>query len=149
MEEPSPYRPGTGYIVPDAAAFTGWLDRPRFCPILTVRIDLPWVQEKEDQHYTYADTLAWDEGKRYELFDGEAVLMAPPNRIHQEILMELAARLYAFSKGSACKVYPAPLGVRLFPGKTTATIPFLSPTSPWSGIPPGWTGRAAGERRIW
>jgi Uma2 family endonuclease len=88
---------------------------------------MPLVREKENLHYTYADVLAWDEGERYELFDGEAVLMAPPNRIHQGILMELAAQLHAFSRGTACKVYPAPFGVRLFPREDNSDDTFFEP----------------------
>jgi Uma2 family endonuclease len=85
------------------------------------------VQEKENQHYTYADVLAWDEGERYELFDGEAVLMAPPNRIHQKVLSELFVQLYTFAKGTACEVYPAPFGVRLFPREDNGDDTFFEP----------------------
>ncbi|MDR0641080.1 MAG: Uma2 family endonuclease [Treponema sp.] len=88
---------------------------------------MPLVQEKEAQHYTYADVLTWDGGERYELFDGEAALMAPPNRMHQKILMELAAQLHAFSKGTACEVYPAPFGVRLFPREDNSDDTFFEP----------------------
>ena len=40
--------------------------------------------------------------------------MAPPTRIHQEILMELSRQLANFLEGKKCKVYPAPFAVRLF-----------------------------------
>jgi Uma2 family endonuclease len=86
---------------------------------------MPLVHEKEA--HTYADVLAWDEGERYELFDGEAFLMAPPNRIHQEILMELSAQLYAFCRGTTCRVYPAPFGVRLFPREDNSDNTFFEP----------------------
>ena len=41
-------------------------------------------------------------------------MMAPPTRIHQEILMELSRQLANFLEGKKCKVYPAPFAVRLF-----------------------------------
>ena len=66
------------------------------------------------ERYTFADCLTWDEGERIEIIDGEAVMMAPPSRIHQEISMAIAAQLYNFLEGKRCKVYPAPFGVRLF-----------------------------------
>ena len=40
--------------------------------------------------YTFADCLTWGENERIEIINGEAVMMAPPTRIHQEILMELS-----------------------------------------------------------
>ncbi|GHU15571.1 hypothetical protein FACS1894163_02780 [Spirochaetia bacterium] len=69
----------------------------------------------EDQHYTYADMLDWDENLRAEIIDGEVYMMAPPTRGHQDISRELFGPLYNFLKGKPCKLYPAPFGVRLFP----------------------------------
>ena len=68
---------------------------------------------KED-HVTLADVLAWDEDLRVELIDGVPVLMAPPSRIHQEILTEIFYQIRTFLEGKRCRVYPAPFGVRLF-----------------------------------
>lgn len=34
--------------------------------------------------YTFADCLTWDEKERIEIINGEAVMMAPPSRAHQE-----------------------------------------------------------------
>ena len=65
-------------------------------------------------HYTFADCLTWGEKERIEIINGEAVMMAPPTRIHQEILMELSRQLANFLEGKTCKVYPAPFAVRLF-----------------------------------
>jgi Uma2 family endonuclease len=53
--------------------------------------------------------------------------MAPPKRLHQKILMELAAQLHAFSKGIGCEVYPAPFGVRLFPREDNSDDTFFEP----------------------
>ena len=68
----------------------------------------------QEKLYTLADVLAWDEQERVELIDGVPVMMAPPVRIHQLVLMELAAQLHDFLRGKKCAVYPAPFAVRLF-----------------------------------
>lgn len=68
----------------------------------------------ENDRYTFADCLSWPENERMELIEGEAVMMSPPTRIHQEILMELSRQLANFLEGKKCKVYPAPFAVRLF-----------------------------------
>ena len=68
----------------------------------------------EKARYTFADVLAWEENERIEIINGEAVMMAPPNRAHQEAVVELTAQLHEYLKGKRCKVYPAPFGVRLF-----------------------------------
>jgi Uma2 family endonuclease len=74
-------------------------------------------QLKEEERYTYADLIEWDEDVRAELHDGEAVMMSPPVRIHQGISTELVLQLGNFLKGKNCKLYAAPFGVRLFPKK--------------------------------
>ena len=68
---------------------------------------------KEDR-YTLADALTWDERERIELIDGAPVMMAPPSRLHQEIITARLAQLYNYLEGKECKVYPAPFAVRLF-----------------------------------
>ena len=68
----------------------------------------------EEKLYTLADVLVWDEQERVELIDGVPLMMAPPVRIHQLVLMELAAQLHDFLRGKRCTVYPAPFAVRLF-----------------------------------
>ena len=64
--------------------------------------------------YTFADALTWEENERIEIIDGEAVMMAPPVRIHQEISGELFFQLANYLRGKGCKVYAAPFAVRLF-----------------------------------
>lgn len=66
------------------------------------------------ERYTFADCLTWGENERIEIINGEAVMMAPPSRVHQEISTELVRQLANFLEGKRCKVYPAPFGVRLF-----------------------------------
>ena len=41
-------------------------------------------------------------------------MMAPPLRLHQEIITALLAQLYNYLEGKKAKVYPAPFPVRLF-----------------------------------
>ena len=65
-------------------------------------------------HYTFADCLIWGENERIEIINGEAVMMAPPSRTHQEVSGELFRQLANFLEGKKCKVYPAPFAVRLF-----------------------------------
>lgn len=76
---------------------------------------MPLSQEKD--LYTYADYLTWGENERIELLDGRPVMMAPPSRLHQEIVMELSRQLANFLEGKPCKIYPAPFAVRLFEGQ--------------------------------
>ena len=71
----------------------------------------PLPQEK---HYSYADLLQWDDGVRYELFDGQPVALASPSDIHQSILGELYLQLGNYLKGKKCKAYLSPFDVRLF-----------------------------------
>lgn len=68
----------------------------------------------QENRYSLADVLAWDEQDRAELIDGEIVMMAPPSRIHQGIVFEIARQLGNYLEGKKCKVYPAPFAVRLF-----------------------------------
>lgn len=69
----------------------------------------------EKDRYTFADVLAWDDGERAELIDGEVFLMAPaPSRAHQEISGEMFRQLANYLEGKKCKVYHAPFDVRLF-----------------------------------
>lgn len=68
----------------------------------------------EKERYTFADVLTWEENERIEIINGEAVMMAPPSSVHQEISVSITSQLYNFLEGKRCKVYPAPFGVRLF-----------------------------------
>lgn len=65
--------------------------------------------------HTIDDIYALPDGQRAELIDGQLFMMAPPSRIHQELVMELSVSLrnYIKGKGGDCKVYPAPFAVTL------------------------------------
>lgn len=63
--------------------------------------------------YTLKDIYALPDGERAELIDGHIYSMAPQNRIHQKILMELCFILnnYVKVQQGSCEVYPAPFAV--------------------------------------
>jgi Uma2 family endonuclease len=82
---------------------------------------------KEKPYYTYADFLEWDEGERYEIMDGEAVMLAAPNRAHQEISGAIYRQLSDFLKGKPCRIYYAPFSVRLFPRADESDDTVLEP----------------------
>ena len=45
------------------------------------------AKKKQQELFTYADYLTWDDGERWELIEGEVCNMIPaPNRFHQKIL---------------------------------------------------------------
>ena len=69
----------------------------------------------QERIYTSEDYWNLPEGQRAELIDGKLYAMTPPNRIHQELLMELSATIYHYikKKDGACKIYPAPFAVNL------------------------------------
>ena len=74
----------------------------------------PIAQEKAHEPYTYANYLKWDSPERYELIDGEAVLLAAPSTSHQLVSAELMRQLANFLEGKNCKAIAAPFDVRLF-----------------------------------
>lgn len=68
----------------------------------------------QEQSYSYADLLAWDDGKRYELYGGQPMALASPTDVHQAICAELIRQLANYLIGKPCKVFPASFDVRLF-----------------------------------
>ena len=72
------------------------------------------MQLPKKPKYTYADYLTWDDGRRYELIDGEVYMMSPaPSVSHQEISGEIFRQFATLLKGKRCKVFSAPFDVRL------------------------------------
>jgi len=69
----------------------------------------------ENRRYTYADYLTWEGSERCQLINGEIFMMASPSVVHQSILMELSTQFNIWLNGKPCKVFAAPLDVRLFP----------------------------------
>ena len=78
--------------------------------------------------YTEEDYYNLPENIRAELIDGQFYYMAAPSRMHQEILSALHATIYNYikSKGSSCRVYPAPFAVRLSKDKDNIVEPDIS-----------------------
>ena len=77
--------------------------------------------------YTYADYLEWEGPQRYQLFNGEAFQMASPSVEHQAISLEVSNQFYNFLKGKPCRVFTAPLDVRLFPKKDKSDNTVVQP----------------------
>lgn len=79
--------------------------------------------------YTEADYYNLPEDVRAELIDGQLIYnQAAPSRIHQTILSELHTVInnYIKSKGSSCRVYPAPFAVKLREDRKTIVEPDIS-----------------------
>lgn len=73
---------------------------------------MPLPKERE---YTTDDIYALPDGQRAELIDGQIYMMAPPRRIHQELVSQFTKIIgqYIDAHGGRCKVYPAPFAVFL------------------------------------
>lgn len=69
----------------------------------------------KDNHYTIEDIYALPEGQRAELIDGQIYDMAPPNTMHQRIVMNLSRKIanYINAHNGGCEVFPAPFAVFL------------------------------------
>lgn len=70
------------------------------------------IQRDKNNHYTFQDYLKWDDEKRYEIFDGEPVLLATPIPKHQGIISYLTAEFHIHLRGKDCKAIPSPFAVR-------------------------------------
>jgi Uma2 family endonuclease len=73
----------------------------------------PAIKHKK---YSYADYLQWNDGKRWEIINGEVYDMTPaPNTKHQVISINLSTIINNFliTKKKPCQVYAAPFDVRL------------------------------------
>lgn len=69
----------------------------------------------KENTYTTKDIYELPDGKRAELIDGQIYDMAPPNRRHQKLVLDLSAIIYNFihDNNGSCEVYPAPFAVFL------------------------------------
>ena len=83
--------------------------------------------DEENRRYTYADYLEWEGPERYQLLNGEAFMMASPSVTHQALLMELSAQFSNWLKGKPCRVFAAPLDVRLFPEEDNSDDTVVQP----------------------
>ena len=72
------------------------------------------VKKKVAERFTWADYQQWPDEQRCEIIDGQVYDMTPaPGTSHQELLMNLAARIYEYLKDKPCKIFVAPFDVRL------------------------------------
>ena len=82
---------------------------------------------KNNGRYTYADYLNWEGPERFQLVNGEVFMMASPSVAHQAILMELSTQFGVWLRGKPCRVFAAPLDVRLFPEKDNSDETVVQP----------------------
>ena len=82
----------------------------------------------QERIYTSEDYRNLPDGQRAELIDGKLYAMAPPNRIHQKLVMELASVIHNHikNKSGSCEVYPAPFAVNLNADDSTWVEPDIS-----------------------
>lgn len=78
----------------------------------------------QENKYTYQDLLDWDDGERYELYNGRPMAMSSPTDVHQTISGEIFRQLANFLVGKKYRVFSAPFDVRLFekPGDSPADV---------------------------
>ena len=77
------------------------------------------IRETAEEHlYTFADYLKWNDGKRYELIDGQVYILAPaPSPEHHRISGELYRQISNYLLDKDCQVFAAPFDVRLPEGE--------------------------------
>ena len=69
---------------------------------------------RDDRHHTFAEYQTWPDTPRCELIDGQFYAMSPaPEVVHQDIVLALATQLFGQLEGHPCRVFVAPLDVRL------------------------------------
>jgi Uma2 family endonuclease len=93
-------------------------ERPRFRGYST---------DEGSNDLTYDDYLAWDEGERWEIFNGMAVMQPAPALYHQDVSANLLVLLRNFLRGKSGKAYAAPVTVRLFPREDNRDTTLLDP----------------------
>ena len=69
--------------------------------------------EADRKPITFAEVRSWDDETRWELLEGRAYAMGSPTPLHQEVVLNLALRLSPQFQGGPCRVYVAPLDVKL------------------------------------
>ena len=86
------------------------------------------MPQLKENTYTSEDYWNLPEGERAELINGKLYAMAPPSRIHQELVIALASEIRDYIKKNEgnCKVYPAPFAVNLNADDETYVEPDIS-----------------------
>ena len=78
---------------------------------------------QENQKYTYADYATWDDGQRWEIINGQPIMMSPaPTIQHQRLCGELFSLLHSFLKGKQCEAFIAPVDVRFENSQKADTV---------------------------
>jgi Uma2 family endonuclease len=79
---------------------------------------MPQLKPNENERSSYADYLTWEDGKRWELINGQAVCMSPaPMRQHQKISKLLGRQIDSYLSDKSCEMYYAPFDVRFIETK--------------------------------
>lgn len=87
---------------------------------------MPQPKPDTNGRYSYANYLTWDDGKRWELVDGQAFCMSPgPMRQHQHISKLLERQLDSYLADKPCEMYHAPFDVRLKETKDTVADDYI------------------------
>lgn len=68
---------------------------------------------RKNKKYNYQDILEFDDNKRYEIYDGNLILMSSPSAKHQVVLGDLFVQFSNFFKNKKCIPFIAPFDVRL------------------------------------
>jgi Uma2 family endonuclease len=64
--------------------------------------------------FRWRDYLSWPDDRRWEIIGGDAYAMTPaPSPHHQTVLLELCAQMRACFQGKRCRVFIAPVDVKL------------------------------------
>ena len=86
------------------------------------------MEPAQKKIYTVEDIYALPNGQRAELIDGQMYMMAPPRRIHQELVSQFTKVIgqYIDAHDGLCKVYPAPFAVFLNMDDTNYVEPDIS-----------------------
>lgn len=72
------------------------------------------VAKKISHKYTYSDYLTWDDGKRWEIIDGEVYDMTPaPTTFHQDVALSISHLLVDQLEGTPCRPFISPIDVVL------------------------------------
>ena len=81
-----------------------------------------------EKRYTSDDYWNLPDGERAELINGQLYMMAPPSRLHQELVHQLSRVIgnYISDKRGDCKIYPAPFAVNLNADDTVYVEPDIS-----------------------
>lgn len=82
----------------------------------------------KENTYTTDYIYSLPDGQRAELIDGVIYDMAPPNRLHQELVTQFTKVIgqYIDKNNGTCKVYPAPFAVFLNKDDKTYVEPDIS-----------------------